>query len=132
MAHSVAASADVMGRGTGAFMLMATPIETISSEAIISALREQIDIIAREGVENAELERVKIQWRSAQIYERDSMMAQAMNYGIGWAAQMPLDADNRLMRIIENITSADIKRVAGHYFSEKGMNIGILVPEPSK
>src|SRR5690606_7925450 len=61
-ASSVSASWDLLGRGPGLFMLSATPGEGVGIEQLEAALREQLARIARDGVAESELERIRTQY----------------------------------------------------------------------
>src|SRR5690606_9638681 len=93
------------------------------------ALRAQITRIAKEGVQAAELERVKTQWMASQIYERDSVMGQAQSLGSYWVMGMPVNADELLLQALMRITPADVQRVASQYFGDDQLTIGTLVPQ---
>jgi len=71
-----------MNRGPSIFLLDGTPADGHTTAEIEQALRAQVDRIAREGVTEAELKRVKAQVVAGQIYKRDSVFGQGMEIGL--------------------------------------------------
>ena len=86
--------------------------------------------VAKDGVNAAELQRVKTQWLASQIYERDSVMGQAQGLGNYWVMGMPVNADDLLVKALMDISAADVQRVAGQYFGDDQLTVGTLVPQP--
>lgn len=130
VADSAGSSASIMGRGPSLFLLTGVPAEGRTPAEVEAALREQVRKIAAEGVQPDELERVKTQWMASNVYERDSVMGQAQNLGSYWIQGMPLDAEDRLLAELRNITSDDVKAVAARYFGDDQLTVGTLLPQP--
>ena len=95
-----------------------------------AALRAQVKKIADEGVSAAELARVKTQWVASQVYERDSVMAQAQSLGSNWVQGLPLDADDRLIERLKTVTAAQVQAVAKKYFGDDQLTVATLLPQP--
>lgn len=129
VADSASSSAGIMGRGPALFILSGVPAKGKTTAQLEKALRAQIVRIAQEGVNAAELERVKTQWMASQIYERDSIMGQAQSLGNYWVMGMPVDADALLLQALMQITAADVQRVARQYFGDDQLTIGTLLPQ---
>jgi zinc protease len=130
VADSAGSSASIMGRGPSLFMLTGVPAKGKTAADVEAALRAQIQKVAQEGVETAELERVKTQWMASNVYERDSVMGQAQNLGSYWIQGMPLDAEDKLLAELKKVTSDDVKAVAAKYFGDDQLTVGTLVPQP--
>ena len=94
------------------------------------ALRAQVARIAQDGVDPAELERVKTQWMASNIYERDSVMNQAQQLGSYWVLGMPLDAEDRLLAQLRTITPQQVQDVAARYFGDDALTVATLRPQP--
>jgi zinc protease len=62
LADSAGASSGLMGRGPQLFVLDGVPASGKTPAQVETALREQVARVAREGVTEAELQRVKTQW----------------------------------------------------------------------
>lgn len=130
VADSASSSAGIMGRGPSLFILSGVPAKGKTTAQLEKALQAQIARIAKEGINAAELERVKTQWTASQIYERDSVMGQAQSLGNYWVMGMPVNADELLVKELMKITAAAVQRVAGQYFGPDQLTIATLVPQP--
>ena len=130
LADSVGASNGLLGRGPQMFTLTAVPAPGKSAELVEAALRAEIVRVAREGVSEAELQRVKTGWTASEIYKLDSLFAQARELGTYWSLGMPLDAGERLINRLRAVTAAQVQSVAARYFSDDQLTLGVLKPLP--
>ena len=130
LADSASASNGLIGRGPQLFSLAAIPAPGVSRAQLEAALREQVARIAREGVGEAELARVKTQWQASRIYERDSVMGQAMELGSNWIYGLPLNADEQLIARLHTITAAQVQSVAQRYFGDEQLTVAHLIAQP--
>ena len=130
VADSAGSSNGLMGRGPQLFNLSGVPADGKTAAQVEAALREQVARIAREGVGEAELNRVKTQWVASQVYKRDSVMGQAQELGHLWIQGLPLDADDRLIERLRQITPAQVQAVAAKYFGDDQLTVGTLLPQP--
>ncbi len=128
VADSASASFGLLGRGPQMFSLTAVPARGVTPEMASAALKAEVARIAREGVQPAELQRVKTQWRAGEIYKRDSVFGQAQELGSYWVQGLGLDGSDRLMAALDAVTPADVQRVAARYFSDDQLTTGVLVP----
>ena len=130
VADSAGSSASVLGRGPSLFSLSGVPAKGKTAAEVEQALKAQIQKVAQEGVESAELERVKTQWMASKVYERDSVMGQAQSLGYYWIMGMPLNADDKLLDALKTISADEVKAVAAKYFGDDQLTVGTLVPQP--
>ncbi|HET8744233.1 MAG TPA: pitrilysin family protein [Ramlibacter sp.] len=130
VADSVDAGNGLWGRGPQLFTLAGVPAAGKTPEQVEKALREQVARVAREGVSEAELQRVKTRWIAGEIYKLDSVMNQARELGGAWVMGMPIDADERLMARLREVTPEQVKSVAARYFGDDQLTVGILRPLP--
>lgn len=130
VADSVSASNGLLGRGPQTFNLIGIPAPGKTPAQLEAALREQVALIAREGVSEAELRRVKTQWMASQVYERDSAMGQAQDLGANWVMGLPLDADDQLIARLRQISAAQVQAVAQKYFGDDQLTVATLLPQP--
>ncbi|MBC7599917.1 MAG: insulinase family protein, partial [Polaromonas sp.] len=77
LADSAGASSGLIGRGPQLFTLDGVPAEGKITQQVADALRQQVALIAREGVSQAELQRVKTQWVASETYKLDAVFSQA-------------------------------------------------------
>ena len=130
VAVSVDTSYDSTNRGPSMFMLQASPRPGYTVDQLEQAIRGALAEVANKGVTEQELARARSQLRSSEVYKKDSMMGQAMEIGMletlgyGWQAS-PLMLDK-----LNQVTIADVQRVAQSYFKDDQLTIARLVPQP--
>lgn len=129
LADSVGASNTMSGRGPQVFMLDAVPAKGKTPEQLETALRAQIARIAKEGVSEAEMRRVKAQWMASNVYQRDSIFNQARELGNAWIEGMPLDSAERVLESLNTITPAQVQAVAAKYFGDDTLTVATLLPQ---
>ncbi|MCL1961092.1 MAG: insulinase family protein [Desulfovibrionaceae bacterium] len=130
VADEVSADNGLMGRGPQLFTLSGVPAQGKTAAQVEAALREQVARIARDGVASDELARVKTQWVASQVYKRDSVMAQAQELGHWWVQGLPLDADERLIARLREVSAAQVQAVAQKYFGDDQLTVATLIPQP--
>lgn len=130
VADSVGAGNGLWGRGPQLFTLDGVPAKGKTPEQVEAALRAEVAKVAREGVNEAELARVKTQWIAAEVYKLDSVMNQARELGAFWIQGLPLDAGERLIQRLRGVTAEQVKSVAARYFGDDQLTVGILRPQP--
>ncbi|MES1979130.1 pitrilysin family protein [Polaromonas sp.] len=130
IADSAGASNGLYGRGPQLFMLDGVPAAGKTTDQVVAALREQVALIARDGVREAELNRVKTQWQASETYKLDGVFNQARELGSNWINGMPLDASARLIAKLRTITGAEVQSVAARYFGDDQLTMATLIPQP--
>ncbi len=130
VANQVGAGYGLVARGPALFVLDGTPATGRSTAEVEQALRGEVARIARDGVREEELQRVKAQYVAGEIYKRDSAMGQAMEIAtLELAGFSHRDAD-RVLERIRAVTAAEVRSVAGRYFGDAGLSAVTLVPQP--
>lgn len=129
IADSVGASNGLSGRGPQTFSLEGVPAKGKTTEQLEAALREQIARIAKEGVNDAEMRRVRAQWLAANIYQRDSLFNQAREIGTYWVEGLPADTSDRLVERLVAVTPEQIQKVAQTYFGDDNLTVATLLPQ---
>ena len=132
LADSAGASYGLMGRGPQLFYLTAVPAPGVATDAVIAALKSEVARIAREGVTEVELKRVKTQWTASEVYKLDSVFNQARELGSYWSLGMGVESGDQLMAQLNGVTAAQVQSVAQRLFSEEKLTTAVLVPDPSK
>ncbi|MHB1247947.1 MAG: M16 family metallopeptidase, partial [Polaromonas sp.] len=130
VADSAGASSGLLGRGPQLFTLDGVPAQGKTTQQVAAALRQQVALIARDGVSQAELNRVKIQWVASETYKLDSVFSQARELGSNWVQGLPLDASDRLIARLRTVTSGEVQAVAAKYFGDDQMTTAALLPQP--
>ena len=130
LADSAGASYSFSGRGPQVFVLDGVPAKGKTLEQLEEALREQLARIAKDGVTEAEMRRVKAQWQASTTYQRDSLFNQAREMGAHWIEGLPLDASDRWMAALPSITPQQVQEVAKKYFVDEALTVAQLLPIP--
>jgi zinc protease len=130
VADSAGAGNGLWGRGPQLFTLDGVPAPGKTARQVEDALRAEVAKIARDGVNEAELQRVKTQWIAGQVYKRDSVFNQAQELGSFWAQGLPLDASDRLIDRLKAVTAQQVQSVASRYFGDDRLTVGTLDPLP--
>ncbi len=130
VADSAGASSGLIGRGPQLFTLDGVPAAGKTTQQVVAALRQQVAQVAKEGVSEAELQRVKTQWVASETYKLDSVFSQARELGSNWVQGLPLDANARLIAQLRTITAAEVQAVAAKYFSDDQLTLATLLPQP--
>jgi zinc protease len=130
VANSAGAGYSNNARGPVYFILDGVPAKGTTTEQLEKLLRGEVERIAREGVSESELKRVKTQLIASQIYKRDSMVGQAMEIG---SMEMTGISHTQIDRIIEKlgaVTAQQVQAVAQKYFGDDELTVATLVPLP--
>lgn len=130
IAASAGAGYDGTGRGPGFFVLSATPSEGKSVGEVEVALRAEIARIAKDGVSEDELSRVKAQVVASQIFARDSMFAQARQMGALEAIGLSHRVIDTFVAQVRRVTAQQVQDVARRYFGDDQLTVAVLDPQP--
>jgi zinc protease len=130
VAYDVDASYSGIARGPVLFILDGTPAAGVTTEQLEKLLRGEVERVAREGVSEAELNRVKNQLIADEIYKRDSVFGQAMEIGAMEMTGLSYTQIDRLIERLRTVTSAQVQAVARRYFGDDALTVGTLVPLP--
>ena len=130
VAVSIDTSYDSTNRGPAMFMVQASPRPGHTVEQLEQSIRGALAEVANKGVTDQELARARSQLRASEVYKKDSVMGQAMEIGMletlgyGWQSS-PL-----MLEKLNQVTAADVQRVAQSYFKDDQLTIARLVPQP--
>ena len=129
IASSAGAGYDSTARGPSLFILEGTPSEGVSVAELEAALREQIALLARDGVSAQELTRVKAQVTANEVYKRDSVFYQAMQIGqlesIGLSYQdIPV-----MLSKIQAVTAQQVQDAAREILKDDNLTVAVLDPQ---
>lgn len=130
IATAIGAGYGNTSRGPTLFSLEATPAPGKSVDELEAALREQLQSIARDGVSEEELRRVRAQVTAAEVYKLDSVFYQAMQIGqmesIGLSHRdLPL-----MLQKLQAVTAAQVQQIAREILQDDQVTIAVLDPQP--
>ncbi len=96
----------------------------------MAGIREELEKIKTQGVEEAELRRVKAQVLASQVYQQDSLFYQGMLIGEWETAGLDYrDRDLRFEKL-KQVTSDQIRDVAARYLVDDRLTMARLEPLP--
>lgn len=130
VADSAGAGNGLWGRGPQSFVLDAVVAAGKTPEQVEAALREQVARVAREGVSESELRRVKTQWLAAEVYKLDSVFNQAREIGTQWILGHRPEVREQLLAQLRAVTAEQVQRVAQRYFGDDELTVAHLLPVP--
>jgi zinc protease len=130
VADSAGAYCGLMSRGPQQCTLYGVPAQGKTAAQVEAALREQVRIVATEGVNASELTRVKNQWVASEVYKQDSVFNQARIVATHWINGFALDADALLIERLRKVTSEQVQAVAAKYFGDDALTVATLIPQP--
>jgi len=130
VAQSAGAGYDGTLRGEALFYMNGQPAEGKTVAELETALRGELVRVRKEGVTAEDLARIKVQMVAAQVYKRDSLMAQAMEIGGAEAVGMHWRDIDLLIEQLKTVTPEEVQAVAGKYFSDDVLTVAVLDPQP--
>ena len=130
VADSAGAYCGAGGRGPAMCMLYGVPSAGKTAAQVEAALRAQLALLAKDGVQATELQRVKNQWVASEVYKQDSVFNQARTLGSNWASGLPTDADDKLIARLRAVTAEQVQAVAAQYFGDDALTVATLLPQP--
>ena len=125
---SASAGYNLNARETTLFTLDATPREGQSLDEAEALLREQIERLKNEPVDEDELERIKAQVVASDVYERDSLFYQGMTLGMYETIGLDYRLADRFVEGIRAVTPADVQAVARTWLQDEALTVTTLEP----
>lgn len=111
------------------FRVTATVRPGVEVAAVEERALEEVDRLAREPADPAELDKVKKQAKAQFAFSRDGVFRTAVGLGAFAIVDKP-EAFASLLPRIEQVTGDDVMRVAAAYFSDTNRTVGWYLPEP--
>lgn len=130
IANSVGAGYSNINRGPALFMLDGTPSAGTTTVQLEQRLRAEVQRIARDGVSDRELQRVKTQLIAGEVYKRDSIFGQAMEIGTMELAGLSYRQIDRIIDRLRAVTAEQVQAVARKYFNDDNLTVATLIPLP--
>lgn len=130
VAVSAGAGYDGIGRGPQLFYLDGAPAPGKSVGDVEAALRAELARIQTDGIGEDELARVKAQAVASRVYQRDSLMGQAMEIGQLEVIGLSWRDEATMLEGIRQVSAEQVRAVANRYFSDEDLTIAVLHPLP--
>lgn len=112
------------------FGLVIVPTPTVSLEEAEAKLDAAIAEFLEEGVDSAQLERIKTQVRASEIYARDDVEGLANTYGSALANGLTIQDVQDWPRILQEVSEDDIMQVARTLFADRGKAVTGYLKKP--
>ncbi len=126
LVHSIYASS-YTPKDPGAFIIGGTlPAENVGRA--LEAILEEVKRLRTEGVTAEELHRVKVNFESNLIYDRQTVQGQAGKIGYYELTAGDVQFEKEYMRRIALLQNEDIQKVLRKYFKSHQLNISIIAP----
>jgi zinc protease len=93
-------------------------------------LKREVQRVAADGVNEEELKRAKAQIIAAQVFRRDSMMAQAREIGSFETLGFSYRTMDVIVERLRSVTAAEVQAVARKYFVDDTLTVAHLDPQP--
>ena len=130
VASAADAGYDSTSRGPSLFTLEATPSTGKTVQDVEAALREEIALLAKDGVNDDELKRVKAQVMASEVYKRDSVFYQAMQIGQMESIGLGHQAIPLMLEKLQAVTAEQVQQVAKEFLQDDNLTVAVLDPQP--
>ncbi|MBJ3764123.1 insulinase family protein [Maribius pontilimi] len=112
------------------FGLVIVPAPGVSLEDAEAALDREIAAFFEDGVDEAQLARIKQQMKAAEIYEADSTQSLARRYGAALTSGLTVQDVQEWPEILQSITSDEIIAAGREVFDRRNAVTGWLTTPP--
>jgi zinc protease len=129
IASGVGAGYPLTSRLDGLFTLSGTPAQGKSIAELEQAIREELLDLQNQLVSKEELERVKAQVVSSDIYEKDSVFYQGMILGVLETVGLSWRVVDEYVDKVKAVSAEQIQAVAQKYFVDDRLTVAILEPQ---
>ena len=129
IATSADAGYNLFARLNDVFSLTGTPASGHDVSELEAALKQQIDRLRTNLVNEAELKRVQAQVVAADVFQRDSVFYQAMQIGMLETVGLDWHLIDDYVNRIRAVTAEQVRSVAQKYLSDDRLTVAILEPE---
>jgi zinc protease len=130
IASNVGAGYPLTSRLDALFTLGGTPAQGKSVDDLELAIREELKDLQENLVSEQELERVKAQVVSSDVYEKDSVFYQAMILGIMETVGLSWRLADEYVERVQTVTADQVQAVAKKYFIDDRLTVAVLEPLP--
>ncbi len=130
LASSTSARYSPFSRLDTLFTVAAVPTATTGMEALESALLQEVERLRQEPLDPAELSRVQARVIASEIFQRDSIRAQAFEIGMLQTIGLGWQVSDEYVERVRAVTAEDVQRVTRQYLVPEKLTVGILDPLP--
>ena len=109
------------------FSLVVVPSDGVSLEDAEAAMDEAIAAFIERGVDMEQLDRIKMQLRAAQVYERDNVDGIGSRYGRALTSGLTIEDVQNWPDVLQAVTADDIMAAAREVFRDEQSVTGWLM-----
>ena len=130
VATSISAGYNFSARLDHLFTISGTPARDHNVSQLEAAVNKEIEALKTSLVSESELQRIKAQVVSSDIYERDSVFYQAMIIGMFETVGLSWKEADKYVASIQAVTAEQVQSVAIKYLQEDRLTVAVLDPQP--
>ncbi|AHE99618.1 M16 family metallopeptidase [Thioalkalivibrio paradoxus] len=130
IASSTSARYSAFSRLDSLFTVAAVPAGGTDIDALEAALLAEIERLKEEPIEDSELQRVQARVIASEIFQKDSIRAQAFELGMLQTVGLGWQVAEEYVDRIRAVTAEDVQRVAREYLVPERRTVGVLDPLP--
>ena len=130
IASSVGVGYNFSARLDHLFTISGTPAKDHTVVQLEAAVNEEIEKLKNNLISDSELQRIKVQVVSNDIYERDSVFYQAMILGMFETVGLSWKEADKYVESIKAVTAEQVQIVAKKYLQEDRLTVAVLDPQP--
>lgn len=130
VATSISAGYNFSARLDHLFTISGTPARDHNVSQLEAAVHKEIEALKTSLVSESELQRIKAQVVSSDIYERDSVFYQAMIIGMFETVGLSWKEADKYVASIQAVTAEQVQSVAIKYLQEDRLTVAVLDPQP--
>lgn len=116
-------------RGSGTFTFTATPNPEVTLEQLEQALLDQVRALAETPPSAQEMERVRASVTASQVYQRDSVMGQAMELGMLSTLGLDWRLAGEFEANLAKVTAEDVRDAARRWLVDERLTTALVLPE---
>jgi zinc protease len=111
------------------FTLVVVPAADVTLQQAEDAMDAALASFMQDGVDQAQLDRIKLQIRAEQIYARDDAESVANRYGQALAIGLTVQDVQDWPKVLDAVTADDIMQAAAEIFDRRTSVTGWLMKE---
>jgi len=130
VAAQASAGYSLNARGENLFALDGTPAQGHTIDELQKALLGQVNDLRDKLVSTDELQRVKTQVVTSNVYQKDSVFFQAMQIGSLETVGLGWQVGDQYVDKIKAVTAEQVRDVARKYLVDDHLTVAVLDPQP--
>lgn len=130
VAATASADYQIASRLDSVLVLDGTPAQGHDVGALEEAIRAEVKNLQENLVDDRELERVKAQVVSQNVYQKDSVFYQALLLGVFECVGLSWKRVDEYVQKVQAVTAEQVQAVARKYLVDDNLTVAVLDPQP--